>query len=161
MVKDVGMIERPNIMMRVIDWASDKFVNVATNGVWEFLLSKDAVNIVGRHLYGETTNDGKKISKGHGDNDDYANRGKTRNGGGGGGRGGGSGSGGASVACKTLIKAALVKWHDCKGDYCNVVLKICLKPYFHKGKHTSIQRNQNLLPKKHDDESVFSRFFSV
>jgi serine/threonine protein phosphatase PrpC len=49
-VKDVGVIARPVVTTRVIDWASDDFVIVATDGVWEFLSSEDAVNIVGRHL---------------------------------------------------------------------------------------------------------------
>ncbi len=46
-VKDVGVIARPVITTRVIDWASDDFVIVATDGVWEFLSSEDAVDIVG------------------------------------------------------------------------------------------------------------------
>jgi serine/threonine protein phosphatase PrpC len=68
-VKDVGVIARPVVTTRVIDWASDDFVIVATDGVWELLLSKDAVDIVGRHLYGETADDDNNDSKSRGHND--------------------------------------------------------------------------------------------
>jgi serine/threonine protein phosphatase PrpC len=68
-VKDVGVIARPVVTTRVIDWASDDFVIVATNGVWEFLSSKDAVDIVGRHLYSETADDDNNDGKSRGHND--------------------------------------------------------------------------------------------
>jgi serine/threonine protein phosphatase PrpC len=120
-VKDVDVIARPVVTMHVIDWVADKFMIMATDGVWEFLSSKDAIDIVGRHLYGEIADDYNKIGKGCRDNDDYANISEARNGGGDG------GGGGARVACKVLIKAALAKWHDYKGDYCNDVTAIIIR----------------------------------
>ena len=63
------MIARPVVTTRVIDWASDDFVIVATDGVWEFLSSKDAVDIVERHLYSETADDDNNDFKSRGHND--------------------------------------------------------------------------------------------
>ena len=110
-VKDVGVIARPVVTTRVIDWASDDFVIVVTDRVWEFLSSEDAVIIVGRHLYGETADDDNNDGKSRGHNDDYDERDEACSGGIGG------GGGGASAACKALIKAASEKWHEHEGDY--------------------------------------------
>ena len=110
-VKDVGVIARPVVTTRVIDWASDDFVIVVTDRVWEFLSSEDAIIIVGRHLYGETADDDNNDGKSRGHNDDYDERDEACSGGIGG------GGGGASAACKALIKAASEKWHEHEGDY--------------------------------------------
>jgi serine/threonine protein phosphatase PrpC len=100
-VKDVGVIARPVVTTREIE-AEDEFVIVATDGVWEFLSSEDAVDIVGRHLYGE------------GD-EPYNDDGSS-----GGGRG-------AYVACEALIKAASEKWHEHEGDYRDDITAIVIR----------------------------------
>ena len=121
-VKDMGVIARPVLTTRIIDWASEDFVIVATDGVWEFLSSKDAGDIVGRHLYGETTDDDNNDGKSRRHNDDYAERDEACSGGIGG------GGGGASAACKALIKAASEKWHehegDCRDDITAIVIQL-------------------------------------
>jgi len=106
-VKSVGVIARPVVTTRVIDWAEDEFVIVATDGVWEFLSSEDAVDIVGRHLYEKTAANGES----RGDDDNDANE----------------GGGGASAACKALIEAASEKWHEHEGDYRDDITAIVIR----------------------------------
>lgn len=61
-VKDVGVIAEP--VVTVYDVAEeDEFMILATDGVWEFIDSEDAVQIVSKHLYGKDANgDGKKCA---------------------------------------------------------------------------------------------------
>jgi serine/threonine protein phosphatase PrpC len=120
-VKGVGVIARPVVTTRVIDWAADDFIIVATDGVWEFLSSEDAVDIVGRHLYGETADDDNDDGKSRGHDDDYADRDEACSGGIGG------GDWGASAACKALIKAASEKWHEHEGDYRDDITAIVIR----------------------------------
>ena len=54
-VKDVGVIADPVVTVHEIN-EEDEFVILATDGVWEFITSEDAVNIVSEHLYGEHAN---------------------------------------------------------------------------------------------------------
>ncbi|KAK1746705.1 protein-serine/threonine phosphatase, PP2C family [Skeletonema marinoi] len=56
-VKGVGVIAEPVVSVHTIDEELDEFVIIATDGVWEFISSEDAVDIVGRCLYGT---DGEK-----------------------------------------------------------------------------------------------------
>ena len=51
-VKGVGVIAEPVVSVHTIDEELDEFVIIATDGVWEFISSEDAVDIVGRCLYG-------------------------------------------------------------------------------------------------------------
>jgi len=51
-VKGVGVIAEPVVSVHAIDEELDEFVIIATDGVWEFISSEDAVDIVGRCLYG-------------------------------------------------------------------------------------------------------------
>mmetsp|Transcript_4289 Transcript_4289/g.8276 ORF Transcript_4289/g.8276 Transcript_4289/m.8276 type:complete len:439 (-) Transcript_4289:55-1371(-) len=95
-VKGVGVIAEPVVTTHDLE-AGDEFLIIATDGVWEFISSEDAVEIVGRHLYGDG-----------GDDDD----------------GGGSG---ASVACEALIKAASEKWHEHEGDYRDDITAIVIR----------------------------------
>jgi protein phosphatase 2C family protein 2/3 len=108
-VKNVGVISRPVVTALAIDWAADEFIIVATDGVWEFLSSEDAVEIVERHLYGKTAAnyDNNEI---RGDDDNDADEEDARD--------DGICSGwGASAACKALIEAASEKWHQHEGNY--------------------------------------------
>ena len=94
-VKGVGVIAEPVVSVHTVDEELDEFVIIATDGVWEFMSSEDAVNIVGRYLYdgnGNTTSEKEEEEEGSGD-------------------------GGASDACEALIKAATAKWHEFEGDY--------------------------------------------
>jgi len=88
-VKSVGVIAEPVVSVHTVDEELDDFVIIATDGVWEFISSEDAVDIVGRYLY-KNTNGEKEDS---------------------------CGGGGASEACEALIKAATAKWHEFEGDY--------------------------------------------
>jgi serine/threonine protein phosphatase PrpC len=114
-VKSVGVIARPVVTTRTIDWEADEFVIVATDGVWEFLSSEDAVNIVGRHLYGETAANDDGTGDSDADKDD-AGDGSV-----------GGGGLGASAACKALIKAASEKWHEHEGDYRDDITAIVVR----------------------------------
>eukprot|EP00577_Skeletonema_sp_RCC1716_P009470 CAMPEP_0113436104 /NCGR_PEP_ID=MMETSP0013_2-20120614/36648_1 /TAXON_ID=2843 ORGANISM="Skeletonema costatum, Strain 1716" /NCGR_SAMPLE_ID=MMETSP0013_2 /ASSEMBLY_ACC=CAM_ASM_000158 /LENGTH=676 /DNA_ID=CAMNT_0000326557 /DNA_START=149 /DNA_END=2179 /DNA_ORIENTATION=+ /assembly_acc=CAM_ASM_000158 len=51
-VKGVGVIAEPVVSVHAIDEELDEFVIIATDGVWEFISSEDAVDIVGKCLYG-------------------------------------------------------------------------------------------------------------
>mmetsp|Transcript_36196 Transcript_36196/g.63494 ORF Transcript_36196/g.63494 Transcript_36196/m.63494 type:complete len:205 (+) Transcript_36196:525-1139(+) len=51
-VKGVGVIAEPVVETHVLE-EEDEFVILATDGVWEFISSEDAVEIVGRHLYND------------------------------------------------------------------------------------------------------------
>ena len=92
-VKSVGVIAEPVVSVHTVDEELDEFVIIATDGVWEFISSEDAVDIVGRCLYHNNTNDGEKRKE------DRCN------------------GGDASEACEALIKAATAKWHEFEGDY--------------------------------------------
>eukprot|EP00984_Skeletonema_dohrnii_P005008 scaffold1769_cov132-Skeletonema_dohrnii-CCMP3373.AAC.25 len=50
-VKGVGVIAEPVVSVHTIDEELDEFVIIATDGVWEFISSEDAVDIVGKCLY--------------------------------------------------------------------------------------------------------------
>lgn len=123
-VKGVGVIAEPVVSMHDLcfndnedegdewDEEEDEFMIIATDGVWEFISSEDAVDIVAKHLYA---------------NDDNGN-----SAGGGIGNGisasiNGSGIGGASIACEALIKAASEKWHEHEGDYRDDITAIVVK----------------------------------
>lgn len=51
-VKDVGVIADPVVTVHEVN-EEDEFVILATDGVWEFIESEDAVKIVSEHLYCE------------------------------------------------------------------------------------------------------------
>jgi len=55
-VKGVGVIAEPVVTTHDLE-AGDEFLIIATDGVWEFISSEDAVEIVGRHLYGDGGDD--------------------------------------------------------------------------------------------------------
>ena len=95
-VKGVGVIAEPVVSVHNIDEELDEFVIIATDGVWEFISSEDAVDIVGRHLMHDDGNDASEKNL----NDE-----------------GGNSVGGASEACEALIKAATAKWQEFEGDY--------------------------------------------
>jgi len=99
-VKGVGVISEPEVTIHTIDTDVDEFVIIATDGVWEFLSSEDAVGIVQKHLY--SANDGEGEKK----------------------EGGGHG---ASVACEALIKAASDKWHEHEGNYRDDITAIVVR----------------------------------
>ena len=49
----VGVIASPEILeMNLME--GDQFIILASDGVWEFISSEDAVEIVGRYLYDDT-----------------------------------------------------------------------------------------------------------
>jgi len=98
-VKGVGVISEPEVTTHVIDEDLDEFVIIATDGVWEFLSSEDAVDIVQKHLY--NANDGEETKK--------------------------EGGYGASVACEALIKAASDKWHEHEGNYRDDITAIVVR----------------------------------
>lgn len=45
-VREVGVIANPEVQIHDIDTENDQFIIIATDGVWEFLSSQDAVDIV-------------------------------------------------------------------------------------------------------------------
>jgi protein phosphatase 2C family protein 2/3 len=98
-VKGVGVIAEPVVSVHNIDEELDEFVIIATDGVWEFISSEDAVDIVGRHLMYDDDDDNDASEKNVHD------------------EGGGMTMGGASEACEALIKAATAKWQEFEGDY--------------------------------------------
>jgi len=51
-VKGVGVIAEPVVETHELE-EEDEFVIIATDGVWEFISSEDAVEIVAGHLYNE------------------------------------------------------------------------------------------------------------
>lgn len=53
-VKSVGVIAEPVVSVHTVDEELDDFVIIATDGVWEFISSEDAVEIVGRYLYDDS-----------------------------------------------------------------------------------------------------------
>jgi serine/threonine protein phosphatase PrpC len=87
-VKGVGVIAEPVVSVHNVDEELDEFVIIASDGVWEFISSEDAVDIVWRHLY-DTNSEKEDVGSGCG----------------------------ATEACEALIKAATAKWHDYEGDY--------------------------------------------
>lgn len=97
-VKGVGVIAEPVVTTHDVS-DEDEFMIIATDGVWEFISSEDAVEIVAEHLYkeGGSSSDGT------------------------------SGDGGASVACEALIKAASEKWHEHEGDYRDDITAIVIR----------------------------------
>lgn len=97
-VKGVGVIAEPVVSVHNIDEELDEFVIIATDGVWEFISSEDAVDIVGRHLM-------------YDDDDNDASEKNVHD------EGGEMTIGGASEACEALIKAATAKWQEFEGDY--------------------------------------------
>ena len=99
-VKGVGVISEPEVTTHTIDEDVDEFVIIATDGVWEFLSSEDAVDIVQRHLH-------------HANGDCESKK-----------KGGGYG---ASVACEALIKAASDKWHEHEGNYRDDITAIVVR----------------------------------
>jgi len=99
-VKGVGVISEPEVTTHTIDEDVDEFVIIATDGVWEFLSSEDAVDIVQKHLYLDDNGEGEKKKEGcHG----------------------------ASVACEALIKAASDKWHEHEGNYRDDITAIVVR----------------------------------
>ena len=62
-VKSVGVIAEPVVSVHAVDEELDDFVIIATDGVWEFISSEDAVEIVGRYLYNDTNNSGCDASE--------------------------------------------------------------------------------------------------
>lgn len=52
-VKGVGVIADPVVNIHEVDGERDEFMIIATDGVWEFISSEDAVEIVAKHLYGD------------------------------------------------------------------------------------------------------------
>jgi len=98
-VKGVGVIAEPVVSVHEIS-DDDEFLIVATDGVWEFISSEDAVDIVAKHL----NMDGD-----------------------GGGGGEDSNTTGASVACEALIKEASKKWHEHEGDYRDDITAIVIR----------------------------------
>jgi len=98
-VKGVGVISEPEVTMHTIDEDVDEFVIIATDGVWEFLSSEDAVDIVQKHLYIADDGEGEKKEGGYG----------------------------ASVACEALIKAASDKWHEHEGNYRDDITAIVVR----------------------------------
>ncbi|KAL9183970.1 hypothetical protein ACHAXT_002056 [Thalassiosira profunda] len=99
-VKGVGVIAEPVVQTHAVG-ERDEFLVIATDGVWEFISSEDAVDIVARHLY---QCEGEEEA--------------------GGSSGGGSG---ASRACEALIKAASEKWHEHEGDYRDDITAIVIR----------------------------------
>ncbi len=87
-VKGVGVIAEPVVRTHILE-EEDEFVIIASDGVWEFISSEEAVEIVGRHMIIDKYGNG---DKGHGDV-------------------------GASAACQALIQAASNKWHEHEGMY--------------------------------------------
>lgn len=113
-VKGVGVIAEPVVTMHDLCEEEDEFMILATDGVWEFISSEDAVEIVARHLYNRG-GDGGNNEEGDGNND---------------GCGIGAGAatdGGASIACEALIKAASEKWHEHEGDYRDDITAIVIR----------------------------------
>ena len=49
-VKGVGVIAEPEVLTHEVDPAADKFLLLASDGVWEFITSDEAVRIVDAHL---------------------------------------------------------------------------------------------------------------
>jgi len=49
-VKTVGVIAKPEVKIYDIDTENDEFVIIATDGVWEFISSQEAVDIVQKHF---------------------------------------------------------------------------------------------------------------
>lgn len=95
-VKGVGVIAEPVVTTHDVS-EGDEFVVIATDGVWEFISSEGAVEIVSRHLYARG-----------GDDEGFA-------------------IGGASAACEALIKAASQKWHEHEGDYRDDITAIVIR----------------------------------
>lgn len=105
-VKGVGVIAEPVVSVHNIDEELDEFVIIATDGVWEFISSEDAVDIVGRYLiYDDNDNDASEKNV----HDEDGKMKKSDN--------DGNPIGGASEACEALIKAATAKWQEFEGDY--------------------------------------------
>ena len=95
-VKGVGVIAEPVVTTHTLR-EEDEFMIIATDGVWEFISSEDAVEIVAKHLYKED-NSGSRSSVS-----------------------------GASEACEALIKAASEKWHEYEGDYRDDITAIVIR----------------------------------
>lgn len=49
-VKSIGVIAEPEVKIHDIDTEKDEFVIIATDGVWEFISSQEAVDIVQKHF---------------------------------------------------------------------------------------------------------------
>jgi serine/threonine protein phosphatase PrpC len=61
-VKDVGVIAEPVVTVHEVK-EEDEFLILATDGVWEFIGSEDAVKIVSKHLYcKDGEDDGEKCA---------------------------------------------------------------------------------------------------
>lgn len=101
-VKGVGVIADPVVRTHSLV-EEDEFMIIATDGVWEFISSEEAVEIVGKYLMTEEEEEGES----------------------------GSGGMGASVACEALIKAASEKWHEFEGKMQLVSLCTAEKIFFH------------------------------
>jgi protein phosphatase 2C family protein 2/3 len=61
-VKDVGVIAKPVVTVHDVQ-DEDEFIILATDGVWEFMESEDAVKIVSEHLYCKEDKDSNCASK--------------------------------------------------------------------------------------------------
>lgn len=61
-VKDVGVIAKPVVTVHDVQ-DEDEFIILATDGVWEFMESEDAVKIVSEHLYCSADKDSNCASK--------------------------------------------------------------------------------------------------
>mmetsp|Transcript_25846 Transcript_25846/g.54386 ORF Transcript_25846/g.54386 Transcript_25846/m.54386 type:complete len:417 (+) Transcript_25846:973-2223(+) len=97
-VKGVGVIAEPVVRTYTLE-EEDEFIIIASDGVWEFISSEEAVQIVGRHMI-----------IGNNENSDH-----------------GQSDMGASVACQALIRAASNKWHEYEGDYRDDITAIVIR----------------------------------
>lgn len=123
-VKSVGVIAKPVVSRHQLQ-PNDEFMIIATDGVWEFLTSQEAVDIVARDLY--ASSNGKSSSADKIDRDLQI-------------------TGDASIACQHLIEAAAAKWHEHEGDYRDDItaLVVKVKDLWHGDtKITGIQGNKD------------------
>ena len=116
-VKGVGVIAEPVVTIHEINEEEDEFIVIATDGVWEFISSEDAVEIVSKHLYdtaaAAAAADDDDTTANTNDNGDEKSNERP--------------CGGASVACEALIKAASDKWHEHEGDYRDDITAIVIR----------------------------------
>ena len=99
-VKSVGVIAEPVVSRHKLQ-QNDEFMIIATDGVWEFLSSQEAINIVARDLMSDKQNSSV-------DRDGMC-------------------TGDASIACQHLIEAAAAKWHEHEGDYRDDITALVVK----------------------------------
>ena len=97
LVKPIGVIAQPEVKTRVLT-PEDKFIVMASDGVWEFIESKPAITIVNEFL---------KI----GPPPTYK----------------AADNAGATEACTRLIETAAAKWRTEEGDYRDDITAVCIK----------------------------------